>query len=50
MTPQVLDFTSGSLGDMDKYTEVADGHHIMANTNRQVQIKMWDENGDNFIA
>ena len=50
MTPQVLDFIPRSLEDMDKHTEVVDGHHIMAKKKRQVQIKMWDENRYNFIA
>ena len=27
MTPEVSNFIPGSLEDMDKYIEVADGHH-----------------------
>ena len=30
MTLEVSDFIPGSLEDMDKYIEVADGHHITA--------------------
>ena len=35
---------------MDKYFEVADGHHITAKQKGQVQIKICDDNGDTFIA
>ena len=30
MTPEVSDLIPGSLDDMDKHIEVADGHHLMA--------------------
>ena len=30
MTPQVSDFIPGSLEDMDKYIEVADGYYVTA--------------------
>ena len=30
MTPEVTDFIPGSLEDMDKFIEVADGHHVTA--------------------
>ena len=30
MTTEVSDFIPESLEDMDKYIEVADGHHVMA--------------------
>ena len=30
MKTQVQDFISGSLEDMDKYIEIADGHHVTA--------------------
>ena len=33
MTPEVLDFIPGSLEDMDKNIEVADGHHVTAGKN-----------------
>ena len=26
------------------------GHHVMANQKEQIQIRMCDDNGDNFIA
>ena len=35
---------------MDKYIEVADGHHVTAKQKGQVQIKMCDNHGDPFIA
>ena len=35
---------------MDKYIEVADGHHVTAKQNGQVQIKMCDDNRNTFIA
>ena len=50
MTQQVSDFIPGSLEDMDKYIEVVDEHHVTANKKGQVQIKMCDDNGDNFNA
>ena len=34
---------------MDKYIEVADGHHVKAKKS-QVQIQMCDDNGKTFIA
>ena len=30
MTPEVADFIPGSLGDTDKFIEVANGHHVTA--------------------
>ena len=50
MTPQVLDFIPGLLGDTDKHIEVADIHHVTAKQKGQVRIKMCDDNGNNFIA
>ena len=34
---------------MDKYIEVADGHHVTAKQKGQVQIQMCDDNGKTFI-
>ena len=48
MTPEVSYFIPGSLEDKYNYTEVADGHQITENKKRQVQIKMWNNNGDTF--
>ena len=39
MTPEVSYFIPGSLEDMDKYIEVADGHHITAKQKGQVRIE-----------
>ena len=50
MTPEVSNFIPGSLKDMDKYIEVADGHHVTAKQKGQVQIKMCDDNGKSFIT
>ena len=50
MTTQVSNFIPGSLEDTDKYTEVVDGHHVMAKQKGQVQTKMCDNNGHTFIA
>ena len=50
MTPDVSDFITGSLEDTDKHIEVADGHHVTAKQEGQVQIKMCVDNGDPFIA
>ena len=50
MKPQVSDFIPGSLGDTDKYIEVADGNYFTAKKKYQIQIKMCDNNGDPFIA
>ena len=49
MTPWCLGFIPGSLENTDKHIEVADGHHVKAKQNGQVQIKMCDDNGDSFI-
>ena len=35
---------------MDKYIEVTYGHHVKAKQKGKIQIKMCDNNGDNFIA
>ena len=37
------------LEDTDKYIGFADGHQVTAKQNRQVQIKMCDDNRDSFI-
>ena len=50
MTPEVSDFIPGSLEDMDKYIEVADGNHVTAKQKGQVRIRMCDDNGKKFIA
>ena len=42
--------TPGSLEDMDKHIEVADGHHVTEKQKGQVQIKMCDNSGNSFIA
>ena len=44
MTPEVSDFISGLLEDIDKHIEVADGHQVTAKQKGQVQIKMCDNN------
>ena len=49
MTPQVSDFIPGSPEDISKHIEVAYGHNI-TEKKVQVQIKMCDDNRDNFIA
>ena len=49
-TPYVSDFIPSSIEDTDKNIEVADGHHITAKRKGQVQIKMCDNNRDDFIA
>ena len=50
ITPHVSGFIPGLSEDMDRHIEVLDGHHVTAKQNGQVQIKMWDDNGDTFIA
>ena len=50
MTPQVSNFILGSLEDMEKYIEVADGNHVTAKQKGHFQIKICDDNGDAFIA
>ena len=35
---------------MDKYIEVADGHNDMAKQKGKFQIKMYDNNGNRFMA
>ena len=50
MTPEVSDLIPGTLGDTDKYIEVADKHHVTAKQKGQVRIQMYDDNGEKFIA
>ena len=50
MMPQVQYFIPGSLEYTDKHIEVADGHHVAAKQRVQVQIKMFDNNGNPFVA
>ena len=50
MTPEVTYFIPGSLGDTDKFIEVADGHHVTAKQNGSVRIQLCDDNGKKFIA
>ena len=49
MTPEISDFILGSLVEMDKYIEVADGNFVTAKKIGEVQIKMCDNNGKPFI-
>ena len=50
ITPQVSGFIPVLLEDTDKYIKVADGHHVTAKQKLQVQIKMFNDNRDPFIA
>ena len=50
MTLDFSYFISGSLKGMDKFIEVADGHHITVKQKGQVRIQMFDDNGKTFIA
>ena len=50
MTPEISDFVPGSLVEMEKYIEVADGNLVTAKQTGEVQIKMHDDNGKTFIA
>ena len=50
MTPEVSDFILGSLEDLDKHIEFADGHHFIEKQKSQLQIKMCDDNRDPFIV
>ena len=50
MTPEVTDFITGSLEDIDKYIEVADGYHVTAKQKGSVRIQMCKDNGKKFIA
>ena len=50
MPPQVNYFISGLLEDKDKYIEVADGHYATPKQKGQVQIRIFDNNRDPFIA
>ena len=49
ITPEVSDYIPGTLEDMDKYIEVADGHHVTSKK-VQVQIQMCDDNRKTFIV
>ena len=50
MTPEVSDFILGSLENTDKHIEVAGGHYVTSKHKGQVKIKMYENNGDPFIA
>ena len=43
-------FIPGLLEEKDKHIEVADGHYITVKQKVQVQTKVWDNNGNTFIA
>ena len=49
MTPEVLDLNHSSLGDTDKYIEVANRYHATTKQKGQVLIQMCDDNGNPFI-
>ena len=46
MTPEVMDFISGSLEDTDKFIEVADRHNVTAKQKGSVRIQMFGDNGE----
>ena len=50
MTPEITDLILGSLEDMDKYIEFADGHNVTAKQKGSVRIQMCDYNGRKFVA
>ena len=50
MILQVSYFILVTLEDTDKYIEVADGHHVIANQKGKVQINIYDDNGDTSIT
>ena len=50
MTLEVTDFIPGSLEDMDKYIDVADGNHVTEKQKGSVRIQMCDNNGKKFVA
>ena len=50
MFPQTSDFIPVLFKYMDKYIEVTDGHYFTAKQEVQFQIKMCDDNRNNFIA
>ena len=50
MTPQVSDFIQNFCWKIWINIEVADGHNVTAKQNRQVQIKMCNNNEDTCIA
>ena len=43
-------FFPGLLEDTNKHIEVADGYHVTVKQKVQVQIKMCNDNRNNFIA
>ena len=50
MTPEITDFVPGLLEDMDKFIEVADGHHVTAKQKGSVRIQMCNDNGRKLFA
>ena len=49
MKKDISDFLLGSLVEMNKYIEVADGNFIKEKQKREVQIKLPDDNVKIFI-
>ena len=50
MKPYISDFIPGSLVEMDKYIEFADGIFFTEKQTGEFQINMHDDNGKTFIA
>ena len=50
MTPLISYFIPGLLEDTDKYIEVVEVNYVTAKQRLQVQIIMYNNNGNNFIA
>ena len=50
MTPQISIFIMSSLEDTDKHIEVTDENYVTEKQIGQVQIRMCDNNENNFIA
>ena len=50
MTPEVTYFIPGSLEDIDKFIEVADGHHVTAKQKVSVRIQIFDDDGRTSFA
>ena len=50
MTPEVLDFITGSLEDTDKHIGFSDENHFTAKRKGQVRIKVCNDHGYPFIA
>ena len=50
MTPEISGFIPGLFVETDKYIKVSGESFVTEKQTREVQIRMWDDNGKPFIV